>query len=161
MLGAIVPHEELLWFFKLSGSKDAVAKQAPAFESFVQSVHFAKNAAPAWELPPGWHEQPGNQMRYATIQITSEPASPDDPPLELSVSKLGRPPGASSEYLLPNINRWRGQLSLPPIEAEDLPKETRTLKLVEGTATLVDLLGTAGQNSMGPAPFFPGGGNGK
>ena len=59
MLGAILPHGEAIWFFKLMGKKDAVASLDEPFTALVKSVHFAEGGKPQWTLPEGWHESPG------------------------------------------------------------------------------------------------------
>ncbi len=62
-------------------------------------------------------------------------------PLEISVTALPKPPGDDEEYALVNINRWRGQLALPPIVREQLASETTSVPLEGATATVVNLLG--------------------
>ncbi|MEX2114935.1 MAG: hypothetical protein WD845_17210 [Pirellulales bacterium] len=154
-LAAIVPHGEQGWFFKITGPKDAVAAQSDAFTTFVKSLRFTPEGKPEWTVPAGWQEQPGGSIRYATLVIPS-----GDKPLELSVTALPKPPGDDENYALVNINRWRGQLKLPPIEPAQLSAESTSVELDGGSATLVDLLGTAAPNAMGRPPFFPGAGNG-
>jgi len=155
-LGAIVPVGGQGWFFKLTGPKDAVAAKADEFKTFLKSVHFSPEGKPAWTLPDGWQEQPGNQIRYATLVIPS-----DGKPLEVGVTAL--PKTVDDEaYALMNINRWRGQLQLPPIALEQLAQESTQIKLEGATATLVDLLGTATPGGgMGRGPFSSGAPNGK
>ena len=55
----------------------------------------------SWVLPDGWTQGAGGGMRYATI-FTGE--------VEISVLGLGSTGGG----VLPNINRWRQQIDLPP-----------------------------------------------
>jgi hypothetical protein len=155
-LAAIVPHGEQGWFFKITGSKDAVTAQSDAFTTFVKSVHFADDDKPQWTAPEDWQRQPGGSIRFATLVIPVEAGKP----LELSVTALPKPPGDDENYALVNINRWRGQLKLPPIELDQLGAESKTIELDGATATLVDLLGTAAPNAMGRPPFFPGAGDG-
>src|SRR5688572_3030443 len=61
----------------------------------------------SWELPEGWKldDKPA-PMRFATILIPAEPK-----PLQLTVSKFPGDVGGT----LANINRWRGQIALPPV----------------------------------------------
>ncbi len=155
-LAAIVPHGEQGWFFKLTGAKDAVAAQIEPFITLLQSVRFNSEGKPQWTLPAGWEERAGTDIRYATLVVPG-----DGGPLELSVTMLGKPPGDDENYALVNINRWRGQLKLPPITREQLPAESTKVELDGATATMVNLLGIAAPNAMGRPPFFPGGGDGK
>jgi hypothetical protein len=154
-LAAIVPHGDQGWFFKLTGPKDAVAAQTEAFTALVKSVRFSSEDKPEWTLPAGWEQRAGTDIRYATLLIPNSAA-----PLELSVTALPRPAGDEESYALVNINRWRGQLRLPPITREQLGKETTTFKLDGTSATMVDLVGTATGGMTGRPPFFPGAGDG-
>ena len=43
---------------------------------------------------------------------------------------------------LANVNRWRGQLSLPAIAEDALAKATESLDVLGGKGTLVDFTGT-------------------
>lgn len=79
-------------------------------------------------------------MRFATLEF-----GPADRPLELSVIPLGVPPGDPSAYILSNVNRWRQQMQLPPIEAGELDKQSEKIELDGTTATAVDLRGPAGE----------------
>lgn len=40
LLGAIVPHGDRLWFFKLTGPAPLTQRERPHFETFLKSVHF-------------------------------------------------------------------------------------------------------------------------
>lgn len=154
MLAAMIPHGEKTWFFKVTGPADALASQAESFKKLIGSVQFtAAGTSPEWTLPADWQQRPASGMRFATIVIGGE-----DKPLELSVIPLPSPPQDPAGYALSNINRWRGQLGLPPIAATQLTKETEQLKLDGVTATLVNLKGhMAGQQGMmGQAPFASG-----
>ncbi|MGD9723536.1 MAG: hypothetical protein AB7O59_19360 [Pirellulales bacterium] len=155
-LAAILPHGEQGWFFKLTGPKDPVAAQAEAFTNLVKSVHFSADGKPEWTLPEGWQQRAGSEIRYATLVIPAEAG-----PLELSVTELPKPPGDDENYALVNINRWRGQLRLPPIAREQLATESKSIEVAGAQATLVNLLGTAAPNSMGRPPFLSGAADGK
>lgn len=150
-LAAIVPLPGQGWFFKLSGPKDAVAENTEAFTTFLKSVHFSTEGKPQWTLPEGWQEQPGSQFRHATLVIPTQ-----GKPLEVSVMALPNPGGDETQYVLVNVNRWRGQLRLPPISAEQLAGETTVVKLEGATATVVNLLGAAAPDNMRRPPFMSG-----
>lgn len=38
---ALVPHDNMTWFFKIMGDTALIAEQAPQWESFLSSIHFA------------------------------------------------------------------------------------------------------------------------
>jgi len=50
--------------------------------------------------------------------------------------------------LLSNVNRWRGQIGLGPVDESDLAKLTMSMDVTGGQATLVDLTGTDPQNGQ-------------
>ena len=64
--------------------------------------------------------------------------------------------GGDQRELLRNVDRWRGQLQLPPSGSDDLAKDVRTLKLADGEAKseiiVVDLKGRLKAGGMMP-PF--------
>src|SRR4029077_16036488 len=113
------------WFFRLSGPPDPVAGLAENFRTFVKSLRFAaEDAPPVWQLPEGWRQKPGSGMRYATIEVDAPAA-----PLDLSVTVLPPSESDSDAYTLANVNRWRGQLGLPPLAASQLPDNVEQLDL--------------------------------
>jgi hypothetical protein len=149
-LGAIVPLNPQGWFFKLTGPVDAVGAHEEDFTALVKSVRFSADGKPAWTLPKGWQERPGNQIRYATLLIPGE-----GKPLEVSITALPNAGTDDKNYLLVNVNRWRRQLRLPPIDGEQLAGESTQIKLDGATATLVNLVGHAA-DTAGRPPFFSG-----
>ena len=96
----------------------------------------------AWQLPEGWVESPeARPMRLATFNA----GDPSDP-LEVALSAFPQDVGGA----LANVNRWRGQLGLDPIEADSLPKNM--VNLTEGTEDdgyLIELQGRAQHSDLG------------
>lgn len=155
---AMIVKGETSWFFKMTGEDASVVEQKPAFVQFLKTVAFAEQPSvhlaaadrpvstnvrevpaenserPLWVVPPGWQEQPGAQMLLAKFIIPG----PDDKQAELNVSMLSGAGGG----LLANVNRWRGQIQLPPVDDAALSKQIETLDLASGKATLVDMNGT-------------------
>lgn len=69
-----------------------------------------------WSLPPGWQRVPGErQMRVATFETTQGER------LEISLSRF---PGDTGG-LLANVNRWRQQVGLKPVEEKDLAADLK------------------------------------
>jgi len=148
MLAAILPADGQAWFFKIVGPIPAIDKLDKQFDDFVAAVRI-EGGKPKWQLPADWKEGPaGNAMRFATILVPSEPK-----PLELTVNSL--PWGGTPQDMLANVNRWRGQLQLPPAEAAQIASFTREVKAGDRTATIVDLRGRSGGGGMMP-PFAGG-----
>jgi hypothetical protein len=146
---------EAAWFFKLSGPIAAVGAQEEAFQKFISSIRFV-DGAPQYDPPADWQPQGKSSMRYETFVI------PGEQPVELAVSTFPKLEEDETAFLLANINRWRGQLSLGEIGEDGLAGSTRQLPLTDGTATLVTLVGKLKQAGMGSqvAPFS-GAGDGK
>ena len=66
-----------------------------------------------WTAPAHWQSRPASMMRKATFIIPGDSAGEQ---AELAISAFPGDVGGN----LGNVNRWRTQLKLPPIEASDL-----------------------------------------
>ncbi len=84
-------------------------------------------------LPPGWKAEPASGMRFATLVAANG--------VQTTVTRLNGDGGG----VLMNINRWRGQLMLPPIDASELPKLTSSVETAGLKITYVDIKGEAGR----------------
>ena len=87
-----------------------------------------KGAALRWTLPKGWGESMGGQMRFATLT----------PPVpgKIDASVVVLPGQAGGE--LANVNRWRNQIGLPPIDGDALGKARRTVTTKAGPVSVYD-----------------------
>jgi hypothetical protein len=143
MLAAIVAHNGATWFVKLTGPAAIVAAEKPRFLEFLATLKPAAapaatsaplpamTAAPAevvaasaaipelrWSAPAHWQPKPATALRKATFVIPGGGSAP----AELAVTAF--PGNVGGE--LANVNRWRGQLQLPPLdEAALAPAITR------------------------------------
>ena len=155
-LAALVPDKTTAWYFKLTGPAERVADREQDFRTLVQSIQLVDNAPPQWNLPNDWIQQPGEGMRYATLQY-----SKDGNPLELTVIPLPIGDLPFDEYLLQNINRWRKELKLKPLALAEIQAGSETMELANTTATLVNLLGSRDKRQRPPfmdnPPPAPGG----
>ena len=146
MVTAIVPSGDQAWFFKVVGSIAAVDKHEKALDEFFSGIRFADDGKPKWQLPAGWKDEASNiPMRFATIVVPNDPK-----PLEITVSAL--PWTGTPDDLLRNVNRWRGQLQLPPVRAGQVAETTRAAKAGDVSITIVDLRGHFAGSGMSP-PF--------
>ncbi|MFK7765823.1 MAG: hypothetical protein AB8B55_01180 [Mariniblastus sp.] len=144
MVVAIFERPELTWFFKVSGPVDQVKSAEQSFREFVTNVEF-KEGQPKWELPDAWSTGGQKPMRFATLLMNNE-----NPPLELSISQL-----SSGQDLLLNVNRWRGQIGLPPATKDDLDGQLSKESSAAGEYLVFDQTGL-GSGTMRP-PFAGGG----
>ena len=149
MLAAILPDVGKLWFFKLQGPPDDVAARDGEFREFLQSLRFGNNANIEWTLPATWTETPGDENRYRTLVLSTQPR------LEVTVTVLAAAGGDRTQQLLDNINRWRGLLDLPHIEAEDLPTRTETIPVGDQTITAINIVGKASPKSARGGLMMP------
>jgi len=92
----------------------------------------AKPSAPAfaWDLPQGWKELPRRQFRDANFTLER------DSSVECFLTIM---PGGGGG-LAGNVNRWRGQMSLPPIEPAELNRLPK-IKMFGRDAVVVELTG--------------------
>ncbi len=159
MLGAIIPNDKEAWFYKLQGPDEDIAKLEPEFLAFTKSTTI-KDGKVAWTAPATWErgrKVEFGQFRIATYRIPNGSGKP----FELAVSRLDAPQGVDDAYLQSNLSRWRGQLSLSPIEAADISKVTTKTPFDGGEAYTVNFAGEASNSSgmgmPGAAGPFAGG----
>jgi hypothetical protein len=88
------------------------------------------DAALAWTLPKGWSQDVAGGMRYATLK------PPAAVPGKVDVSVVVLPGPAGGE--LANVNRWRGQIGLPPIGDAELVAARRKVRSKAGELALYD-----------------------
>jgi len=93
-----------------------------------------KTASSKWAVPPTWKEEVAGAMQVARFTISGDTGSR----AEASVAKIGGDGGGA----LANVNRWRGQIGLGPIEAAALEKETSTIEAGGIKSLLLDVTST-------------------
>jgi hypothetical protein len=92
----------------------------------------AGSARLGWTLPAGWtQESGGGGMRYATLR------APVSGKADCSVTVL--PGDAGGE--LANVNRWRNQIGLPPIDGAALAAARKPVASGAGPVSLYDFTG--------------------
>jgi hypothetical protein len=85
-----------------------------------------------WTLPKGWTEIAGEGgMRYATLK------APEADGVDISVTVLSSRGGGE----LANVNRWRGQISLAPIDEAAMAKARRSVTSKAGKVSVYDFTG--------------------
>jgi hypothetical protein len=146
MLGVIAPTGANTWFFKLSGPADLLEQNKEAFANFVKTIRpggamvtsppsapvtpapgttMAATEVPTasgkdltWTAPGDWSAKPATAMRKATFAV------PGDNGADAEISITAFPGDVGGE--LANLNRWRGQVQLPPLaDAAASPEVTR------------------------------------
>jgi len=104
-----------------------------------------------WTLPKGWTEERQGGMRYATLK------APVSGVIDASVVVLSGQAGGE----LMNVNRWRGQISLEPIDEAQLaaarkavPSKAGALKVYDFTSEAKGKRLIAGILEAGPSTWF-------
>jgi hypothetical protein len=100
----------------------AVTEQQPAASPQVK-----------WTTPDGWMEQPASEMRVASFKV----AGPNRKQADVSVIPLAGMAGSD----LNNVNRWRGQIGLPPASEDEIQKAATPVEVSGQPALLYDLAG--------------------
>ena len=163
ILGAMQDRNGTTWFFKMTGDAGLVEQQKPEFTAFLKSLTFSSATPaealppghppisggnqsapmmsaestgagkPAWTVPSGWQEVPAAQFLLAEYSI----AGANGAKAEVNVAQLSGNGGG----VLPNVNRWRGQIGLDPVDETGLTGVTTTMAVAGGQVTFVDMTG--------------------
>ena len=86
-----------------------------------------------WKTPEGWTEVTPGEMRVASFKIQG----PNGKQADVSVIPLPGRPGTDDA----NVNRWRGQIGLPPLSPEELKKSAEDVETAGQPAQLYDVAG--------------------
>lgn len=108
LLSLVACGEEAIVVYEAPKNSQPIAKEAPA-----PSSPAAAAIGMPWQAPAGWRLLPENPpMRLATY-VAKSPSGE----VEVAISRFPGDVGG----MLANVNRWRGQIGLSPIEEEELP----------------------------------------
>ena len=91
---------------------------------------------PVWQVPAGWQPVSAGQFLIAKFMLANQNGA------TATVNVSSSP--ADGGGLAPNVNRWRGQLGLPPV----VDVSTVTFAVPGGQAQLVDISGTSVQTGQ-------------
>ena len=170
IIASVLHRDDTAWFFKITGEANLVEQQKPSFINFLKSVSFGAPATtaapvemsqlppshppiggnissapaaiapagnlPAWTVPADWQSGQLSQFLIAKYIITGANGAQ----AAVNVSSLAGDGGG----LLPNVNRWRGQLGLAPATEADLAN-LPTVDASGGKATMIEFSGTDGR----------------
>ena len=129
ILGAVIPDANNVYFLKATDRIARVASAESAFRSIVERFAIDPGTgSPKFDLPTGWslklldNANAGIGLAEMIAEINFEAVGG---PMRFTVSKYDRPTqqAAWEDYLLSQINRWRGQLELAPLSVSDLQTE--------------------------------------
>src|SRR5213595_1133781 len=129
-------------FFKMRGNADLTEAQKGDFIKWVAAVCNAQTEAKSpkmaamppqdagapqikWEAPEGWTEVPPSSMRYASFSASSDEGGK----IDISIVTFAGDGGSDAD----NVNRWRGQIDLAPIDASAVTSQVESLKTADTT----------------------------
>ena len=150
IIAAMVTTANATLFFKMRGNADLTEAQKGDFIKWVASVCNAQTqsgppqmaAAPPqttsappikWTTPEGWTEVPPSSMRYASFSAPAE----DGGKIDISVVTFPGDGGRDAD----NVNRWRGQIGLAPVDANAVTSQVAALKTGDTTFSTTDIAG--------------------
>jgi len=124
IFAAVLPLGSETWYFKLTGSSAKLRESGgEVFVEFLSGIRIgggqaappSPSALPKIQVttPDGWETGQGSAMRVASFAIKGA----DGATADVSVIPLY----GNSGSVLENVNRWRGQLQLPPLASDDDP----------------------------------------
>ena len=93
-----------------------------------------------WKVPPGWKEQPLASMRVGSFLATGS----NGQPVDVSVVPLKGAVGGE----LANVNRWLGQLGIPPVDEAGLSKFVKSRRIGNHDARLVEAANPGGKRIL-------------
>jgi hypothetical protein len=137
-------------FFKMRGNADLTEAQKGDFIKWVAAVCDAQTSsgtaqiaaagpqtanAPQirWKTPENWTEVPPSSMRYASFSAPAE----DGAKVDISVVTFPGDGGNDAD----NINRWRGQIGLGPLDPNVVTSQVAPLKTADITFSTTDIVG--------------------
>lgn len=126
----------------------AAKPSAGANMQVLPGMQEAAQAAPEldYTVPEGWEEFPPQSVRKANFRVSDANGS-----AELAVTVFPGDVGGN----LANVNRWRGQIGLDPLDAESLSSVTRPFTISNHSGLLADLQGPE-QSILGGILSFHG-----
>jgi hypothetical protein len=135
-------------FFKMRGNADLTEAQKGDFIKWVAAVCNAQTetrspqmaamppqdaGAPQikWKTPEGWKEVPSSSMRYASFSALDGNGGK----IDISVVTFPGDGGSDAD----NVNRWRQQIGLPPIDGSAVTSQVASLKTADTTFSTTDI----------------------
>jgi hypothetical protein len=144
LLGAMVPADDPVWFFKLSGPTDGLTKYEGGFDQLMASIRYKdEKAVPDFTAPEGWKlGGPRTTVKMGVAVKVDQTVTLPDPSLELTVSTSGGGVGQ-------NLDRWVGILG-HKASPSDRARFTKVVDSAGGKVLRVDIRGPKNPNAGGP-----------
>jgi hypothetical protein len=151
-IAAMVSTNSSTLFFKMRGNADLVEAQKADFIKWVAAAcnEQSKTKSPGttaangddagpprrqltWKTPEGWSEVPPSAMRYASFAVSGTNGD------KIDISIVTFPGTGGSD--LDNVNRWRGQIQLPPTDEKTIESQIEPLPVGNTKFSTIDIAG--------------------
>jgi hypothetical protein len=140
------------WFIKMTGDIGPVTDARPAFTDFLKSIRLPNgggatavaateavdSTSPTWSVPPNWVKSEPGPMIFKSFTVGDNAGNNG----AITVSFFPGDVGGA----LANVNRWRSQMELPPVEDINLNGLTENIDTLGGKGLLVDFQGTGSKS---------------
>jgi hypothetical protein len=137
-------------FFKMRGNAELTEAQKADFVKWVAAVCDSqtetssqpmaaippRDAGPPpikWQTPENWTAVSPTSMRYASFTASAE----NGEKIDISVVTFSGDGGSDPD----NINRWRAQIGLPPLDRNAVSSQIAPLKTTDATFSTTDIVG--------------------
>lgn len=144
LLGVMVPADDPVWFFKLSGPTNTLTKYEAGFDQLVSSIrHKDDKTVPDFAAPDGWKiGGPRVSTKMGVTVKLDQTISLPEPGLELTVSTSGGGVGQ-------NLERWVKMLG-HKAGPSDRMLFTKAVDAAGGKVLRVDIRGSSNPSGGGP-----------
>jgi hypothetical protein len=150
IIAAMMTTADSTLFFKMRGNADLAEAQKGDFIKWVAAICNAQvetkspqmaaipprdggAAQIKWETPESWTEVPPSSMRYASFSAPTEEGGK----IDISIVTFPGDGGSDAD----NVNRWRGQISLAPVDENTVNSQIAPLKTADTTFSTTDIAG--------------------
>jgi hypothetical protein len=135
---------------KTAASTPPAASPTPAGGDMANTAVATASGAPlAWTAPATWTAKPAGAMRKGSYTVKGDEGEAD-----FAITAFPGDVGGD----LANLNRWRGQLSLPALNQSDFAAATKHVDHNGLHMTVVDILGTGDKPQRILGAMIPHGG---
>jgi hypothetical protein len=135
---------------KTAASTPPATSPTPAGGDMANTAVATASGAPlAWTPPAAWTAKPAGAMRKGSYTVKGDEGEAD-----FAITAFPGDVGGD----LANLNRWRGQLSLPPLNQSDFAAATEHVDHNGLHMTVVDILGTGDKPQRILGAMIPHGG---
>jgi hypothetical protein len=155
MLAAWQDHGGSRWFFKMVGDDALVKQQKPTFLQFCRDYRYSdagSGAQVADSAPPKEQASAAANASDPQTQLSAPAEWKSEKPGPMQDAKFSAGDGkavitvsifeGTAGGILPNINRWRGQIGLSPVDEAGLSSLITNLDSAAQGAKLVDMNGS-------------------